>query len=127
LFHTRLVHIADALRKRHPGVAMARLSLMADGFSGGARIATALKSFNDRYTKETLDRRTIVIVMSDGYDTDSPDALAVELRLLTALRPPTRWRAWQRSKANWRGSDRGLTRLLLFPFRNRKFDRLFAC
>jgi uncharacterized protein with von Willebrand factor type A (vWA) domain len=82
LFHTRLVHIADALRERHPGVAMARLSLMADGFGGGTRIATALKTFNDRYAKETLDRRTVVIVMSDGYDTDSPEALAVELRRL---------------------------------------------
>jgi uncharacterized protein len=82
LFHTRLAHIADALRERHPGVAMARLSLMADGFGGGTRIATALKTFNDRYAKETLDRRTVVIVMSDGYDTDSPEALAVELRRL---------------------------------------------
>jgi uncharacterized protein len=55
---------------------------MADGFGGGTRIATALKTFNDRYAKETLDRRTVVIVMSDGYDTDSPEALAVELRRL---------------------------------------------
>ena len=82
LFHTRLVHVADALRERDPGVAMARLSLMADGFGGGTRIATALKTFNDRYAKETLDRRSVVIVMSDGYDTDPPEALAVELRRL---------------------------------------------
>ena len=82
LFHTRLVHIADALRERQPGVAMARLSLMADGFGGGTRIATALKTFNNRYAKETLDRRTVMIVMSDGYDTDSPATLAVELRRL---------------------------------------------
>jgi uncharacterized protein with von Willebrand factor type A (vWA) domain len=82
LFHTRLVHIADALRERDPGVAMARLSLMADGFGGGTRIATSLKTFNDRYAKEALDSRSVVIVMSDGYDTDSPEALAVELRRL---------------------------------------------
>src|SRR5271166_2768855 len=31
LFHTRLVHIADALRERDSGVARTRLSLMADG------------------------------------------------------------------------------------------------
>ena len=46
------------------------------------RIATALKTFNDRYAKETLHRRAVVIVMSDGYDTDSPEALAVEPRRL---------------------------------------------
>jgi uncharacterized protein with von Willebrand factor type A (vWA) domain len=82
LSHTRLVHIAGALRERHPGVAMARLSLMADGFGGGTRIATTFKTFNDRYAKETLHRRAVVIVMSDGYDTDSPEALAVEPRRL---------------------------------------------
>ena len=74
LFHTRLVHIADALRERDRNVAMARLSLMADGFGGGTRIATSLKTFNDRYATETLNSRSVVIVMSDGYDTDSPEA-----------------------------------------------------
>jgi uncharacterized protein with von Willebrand factor type A (vWA) domain len=82
LFQTRLVHIADALRERDPSVAMTKLSLMADGFGGGTRIATALKTFNDRYAKETLDSRRVVIVMSDGYDTDPPEALAVELKRL---------------------------------------------
>jgi uncharacterized protein with von Willebrand factor type A (vWA) domain len=82
LFHTRLVHIADALRERDSGAAMTKLSLMADGFGGGTRIATSLKTFNDRYAKETLDRRSVVIVMSDGYDTDSPEALTVELKRL---------------------------------------------
>ena len=70
------------MRERHPGVATARLSLIPDGFGGGARIATALKTFNDRYAKETLDPRTVVIVISDGYDTDSPEVLAVALRRL---------------------------------------------
>jgi uncharacterized protein with von Willebrand factor type A (vWA) domain len=81
-FHTRLVHIAGALRERDANVAMARLSLMADGFGGGTRIATSLKTFNDRYAKAALDRRSVVIVMSDGYDTDSPEALTVELKRL---------------------------------------------
>jgi uncharacterized protein with von Willebrand factor type A (vWA) domain len=47
------------------------VALMADGFGGGTRMATALKTFNDRYAKETLDSRSVMIVMSDGYDTDS--------------------------------------------------------
>jgi uncharacterized protein len=82
LFHTRLVRISDALRDRDPSRAMARLSMIAEGFGGGTRIATSLKTFNDRYAKATLNGRSVVIVMSDGYDTDSPAALAVELRRL---------------------------------------------
>jgi uncharacterized protein with von Willebrand factor type A (vWA) domain len=82
LFHTRLVRITDALRERDPSRAMTRLSLMAEGFGGGTQIATSLKQFNDRYAKEVLDSRSVMIVMSDGYDTDPPEALAVELKRL---------------------------------------------
>ena len=32
--------------------------------------------------KETLDTRSVVTVMSDGYDTDPPEALAVEFKRL---------------------------------------------
>jgi len=58
------------------------LSMIAEGFGGGTRIATSLKTFNDRYAKETLNTRSVVIVMSDGYDTDAPEALAIELERL---------------------------------------------
>jgi len=82
LFHTRLVRIVDALREPDPSRAMARLSMIAEGFGGGTRIAASLKTFNDRYAKETLNTPSVVIVMSDGYDTDTPEALAIELERL---------------------------------------------
>ncbi len=80
LFHTRLVRITEALHERDAMRAMGRLSLLAEGFGGGTRIATALKSFNDHYARAALNSRSVAIVMSDGYDTDPPEALAVELR-----------------------------------------------
>lgn len=82
LFHTRLIRITEVLREKDPVRAMERLSLMVEGFGGGTRIATALKTFNERYAREVLDSRSVVIVMSDGYDTDPPEALAAELKRL---------------------------------------------
>jgi len=82
LFHTRLVRIADALRERDREVALAKLSLMVEGFGGGTKIATSLKTFNDRYAKETLGSRSVAIIVSDGYDTDPPEALERELQRL---------------------------------------------
>lgn len=99
LFHTRLVRIAEALRERDPSHAMTKLSLMADGFGGGTRIATSLETFNDRYAKETLDSRSVVIIMSDGYDTDRPEALAVELG---RLKRRTRRLVWLNPLLGWK-------------------------
>ena len=82
LFHTRLVRITEALREKDPLRAMSRLSLLVEGFGGGTRIAASLQTFNERYARAVLNSRSVVIVMSDGYDTDPPAALAGELKRL---------------------------------------------
>ena len=99
LFHTRLVHIGDALGDADSMRAMARLSLMAQGFGGGTQIAGSLKAFNDGHAKRSLGSRSIVILLSDGYDTDPPEDLARELarlkgraRRLVWLNPLLGWR-----------------------------------
>lgn len=99
VFHTRLVHITEVLRETDRTRAMDRLSLMVEGFGGGTRIAGALRTFNDRYAREVLNSRSVVIMMSDGYDIDPPAALAAELarlkrraRRLIWLNPLLGWR-----------------------------------
>lgn len=101
-FHTRLQRITDALREPDTLRALGRASLMAEGFGGGTRIATSLAAFNDRYAQRALDSRSIVIIMSDGYDTDPPEMLAAELarlklraRRLVWLNPLLAWRDYE--------------------------------
>jgi uncharacterized protein with von Willebrand factor type A (vWA) domain len=102
LFHTRLVRVTDAVRERDPSAAMMRLSLLADGFGGGTRLGESLKVFNDRYAKRALNSRSVFFILSDGYDTGSPDELAHELkrlkkrvRRLVWLNPLLGWRDYQ--------------------------------
>lgn len=82
LFHTRLVRITDAMRDPDMLRAVNRLSLMAQGFGGGTRIGGALASFNRGYARQRVTGRSIVVILSDGYDTDPPARLAAELARL---------------------------------------------
>ncbi|GGE36994.1 vWA domain-containing protein [Actibacterium pelagium] len=75
LFHTRLVRITEALRDKDAMRAIGRMSLMADGFGGGSKIGESLERFADTYAKRFVDGRSVVMILSDGYDTSSPETL----------------------------------------------------
>lgn len=82
LFHTRLVRISDALRDNDTLRAVNRLSLMAEGFGGGTKIGTNLARFNAQYAARMVNGRSVVIILSDGYDTDPPDVIGHALERL---------------------------------------------
>jgi len=82
LFHTSLVRISDALREPHTLRAVNALSLKAQGFGGGTKIGHNIEAFNQQYAKHTVNGHTVVIILSDGYDTDPPEVLARALAKL---------------------------------------------
>jgi uncharacterized protein with von Willebrand factor type A (vWA) domain len=76
-FSTRLTRVTDHLRGRSYREVLRRLTDVRD-WSGGTRIGESLAQFN-REWPTLVDRRTIVIILSDGWDTGEPDLLAGEL------------------------------------------------
>ncbi|PYN00468.1 MAG: hypothetical protein DME07_16790 [Candidatus Rokuibacteriota bacterium] len=76
-FSTRLTRITEYLRGRSYRQVLRRLTDVRD-WSGGTRIGESLAQLN-REWPHLVDRRTIVIVLSDGWDTGEPDLLATEL------------------------------------------------
>lgn len=99
LFHTRLVRVTEAMRDHDPVRAMSRLALLAQGFGGGTRIAGSLGAFNDRYARAALNRRSVVIILSDGYDTGDASAMAHEMQ---RLRRRARRIVWLNPLLGWR-------------------------
>ena len=77
IFSTRLTRITELLRGRSYRQVLRRLTEVRD-WSGGTKIGESLAQFN-REWPHMVDRRTIVIVLSDGWDTGEPDVLATEL------------------------------------------------
>ena len=82
LFHTRLVRITEALRDKDALRAIGRMSLMADGFGGGSKIGPSLQLFADTYARRFVDGRSVVLILSDGYDTAPPETLTNALTKL---------------------------------------------
>lgn len=82
LFHTRLVRITEALRDTDPLRSLNRVTLLADGFGGGSKIGAAIDQFSRTYARRFVNGRSVVIILSDGYDTDPPERLAAALQNL---------------------------------------------
>lgn len=82
VYHTRLVHVTDALRERDMTKAKEKLALMSSGWSGGTRIGECLQMFNHEYGRRIVNSRSIVMIISDGYDTGEPKQLTEQLQQL---------------------------------------------
>ena len=79
-FATRLTRVSDLLRGPSYKRALRRLTEVRD-WSGGTRIGESIREFNQTWGR-LVDRRTIVLVLSDGWDTGEPEVLAREMLTL---------------------------------------------
>jgi uncharacterized protein with von Willebrand factor type A (vWA) domain len=79
-FATRLTRVSDLLRGPSYKRVLRRLTEVRD-WSGGTRIGEAIRDFNQEWGR-LVDRRTIVLILSDGWDTGEPDVLAQEMLTL---------------------------------------------
>ena len=82
VFHTSLAHVSPSLRDRDVQRAVDRLSLMAQGIGGGTRIGESLATFNRWHAARVINSRTALIIVSDGYDTGTPERLGGEMKRL---------------------------------------------
>ena len=74
VFSTSLSRITGYLKNRTYQSALERLSSKVQGWSGGTRIGASLASFNAEWLRR-IDKRTIIIILSDGWDTGEPEQL----------------------------------------------------
>ena len=82
VFSTRLFEVTPMLRVRTFEAALRLVAQHVDGWSGGTQIGASLAYFNRRYAGERVHRRTIVIVLSDGWDRGEAEELAREVAAL---------------------------------------------
>ena len=78
VFATSLSRITGHLKNKTYERALERLSSKVQGWSGGTRIGESLAAFNAEWLRR-IDKRTVVIILSDGWDTGEPEQLAATL------------------------------------------------
>tara|TARA_B100002049_G_scaffold231658_1_gene209728 strand:+ start:1137 stop:2318 length:1182 start_codon:yes stop_codon:yes gene_type:complete len=82
VFSTRLSRVSQALAQGRVESALARLADTVEDWAGGTRIATSLEAFLFRHADSMLDRNTVVMIVSDGWDSDEPARLQAALKQL---------------------------------------------
>ncbi len=81
VFATRLSRVTDELRAPGYRDALGNLSERVQDWSGGTRIGESLSAFLSAWPR-LVDRRTVVVVLSDGWETGDPEVLGAALAVL---------------------------------------------
>jgi hypothetical protein len=82
VFGTRLSHITRQLKSRDPDVAIAAVVDAVEDWSGGTRIAVALKDFNQHWARRVLGGNPTVLLMTDGLEHADIDQLSAQAERL---------------------------------------------
>jgi uncharacterized protein with von Willebrand factor type A (vWA) domain len=85
VFATRLTRLTRALSTRQPQVAIDRAAASAPDWAGGTRIGEALREFNHDHGRRGMARGAVVVIVSDGWERDSPELVRREMERLRRL------------------------------------------
>ena len=82
VFSTQLHRVTEQLKEEHFEETLSKLSEEVPDWSGGTRIGESLLQFVEVFAPKYLDGRTIVLIMSDGWDTGNIEALTESMKVL---------------------------------------------
>lgn len=90
-FGTQLTRVTKELNWKDPDVALGRAGMAVQDWSGGTRIGEAIREFNERFGIRGMARRSIIVVMSDGWDRGEPELLGREMARLSRVAEKIVW------------------------------------
>ncbi len=85
VFSTRLTRLTPRLRTGSPELALRMAMADVDDWSGGTRIGAAIGDFNDRWGRRGLARGAVVVIVSDGWESEDPALLGEQMARLSRL------------------------------------------
>ena len=109
---TRLTHVTRPLRQRDPERALVACGACVPDWSGGTRLAEGVRVFLERWGRRGMARGAVVVVFSDGWERDEPQALGEQMRRLKALAHRVVWVNPHRGKPGYLPVQQGIVAAL---------------
>ena len=88
---TRLTRLTRELSSRDPDRAMRAASAAVPDWSGGTRLGTGLRAFNDEWGCRGMARGSIVVILSDGWDRGDPAEMSEQMQRLRRVANRVVW------------------------------------
>lgn len=82
VFSTALHRVSELLDNHAFDKAFDMISDRVPQWSGGTTIGSCLADFNQDYGYSMLDKKTIVIILSDGWDTGDPETMSNAMKVI---------------------------------------------
>jgi uncharacterized protein len=109
VFGTRLTNVTRCLRHRDVDRAMSGISDVVADWSGGTRIGASIREFNLRWSRRVLGQNAVLLLITDGLDSDTGLGLREEMdrlhrscRQLIWLNPLLRYEGFEARPAGIR-------------------------
>ncbi|MBN1105061.1 MAG: VWA domain-containing protein, partial [Deltaproteobacteria bacterium] len=84
VFSTSLTPVTHVIRKHTLDTVLEMIAGAVPDWSGGTRIGYSLHQFNEAHGHRHLNRRTVVLILSDGWDLGAKNLLRREMETLSA-------------------------------------------
>ena len=85
VFSTRLTRITPLLRRRNIDAVLQRIADTVQDWSGGTKIGACLQAFNTTMAATMVTSKTLVIIISDGWDTGDTAVLDTAMARLRSM------------------------------------------
>jgi hypothetical protein len=79
VFSTRMTPISHLLKTKGVEESLKEVSGQVHDWAGGTDIGRCLREFNDRFARDMLRSKTVMIIVSDGWDRGDADLMRLEM------------------------------------------------
>jgi len=108
VFSTRLTRITLLLRRRNIDAALHLVADTVQDWSGGTKIGACLQEFNSTMAADMVTSKTLVIIISDGWDTGDTEVLDGAMARLRSLALRVIWLNPLLGSANYQPLCKGI-------------------